>query len=197
VELLLRRRRRREENRFFRLKGENGHQFCYLKAFSDVLSCHRNHRQRTQGYIRELEKEVLRLRARECELVDENQTLHGQVKSLKQMLASNSTQLPYEFSSPETRSDLPPSNGTIREATAEPTVTVDLTDLSRIEAKKWCEVTAETEIPPPYIEPPSKPAKSFRTTVTAPGEVAKIASPTSRIISTTLSAQSAIDFVLE
>jgi len=162
-----------------------------------VLSHHRNHRQRTQGYIRELEKEVLRLRARESELVDDNHTLQNQVKSLKQMLASNSVQLPYGFSPPETRNDLPSSNGTSREVTAEPTVTVDLTDLSRIEAKKWC--GAESEIPPPYVEPPLKTAKSFRTTptVTASGGVTQIASPTSRIISTTLSAQSAIDFVLE
>lgn len=161
-----------------------------------MLSCHRNHRQRTQGYIRELEKEVLRLRERENELVDESQALHDQVKLLKQMLASNSIQLPYEFWSFETEGDMQ-SSGTSRETTAEPTVTIDLTDLSRVEASKWCGITAAVEIPPPYVEPPSKAIKSFRTTVTAPGGVAKITSPSSRIISTALSAQSAVDFVLE
>jgi hypothetical protein len=112
------------------------------------------------------------------------------------MLASNSIQLPYEFSLPDTGSDLQ-SNGITRETTAEPTVTIDLTDLSRIEPSKWCGTTAATEIPPRYIEPPSKTVKSFQTTVPTPGGVAKIASPSSRIISTTLSAQSAVDFVLE
>src|SRR5262249_16737479 len=159
------------------------------------MCCHRNHRQRTQGYIRELEKEVLRFRSRESELADENQTLHDQVELLKQMLVSNSIQLPYGFSPADTRGDLPPTNGMTREATAEPTVTVDLTDLSKIAAKKWCGMTAEAEIPPPFVEPPLKTAKSFRTTVTASEGVGKIASPTSPIISTTLSAQSAVDFV--
>jgi hypothetical protein len=81
---------------------------------------HRNHRQRTQGYIKELEKEVLRLRARESELADENQTLHDQLRLLKQMLASNSIQLPYEFSLPEPMVDILPSNGTSREVTTAP-----------------------------------------------------------------------------
>ena len=161
-----------------------------------MLSCYRNHRQRTQGYIRELEKEVLRLRARENDLADENQTLHDQVKLLKQMLASNGIQLPYGISSPEIMADLPLSNDTSDETMAEPTVTVDLTDLSRIEAEKWCGITAAAEIPPQYVEP-SKTVQSFRTTVTASQKVTTTASPGSRIISMTLSAQSAVDFVLE
>ena len=165
-----------------------------FKIFSNVLCCYRNHRQRTQGYIRELEKEVLRLRARESELVDENQALHDETKLLKQMLASNSIQLPYEFSVYETGSDPMLSNETSRETTTEPTVTIDLTDLSRIEASKWCGVTAAAEIPPRYVEP-SKTVKSFRNAVTTPG--ARIVSQSSRIISTTLSAQLAVDFVLE
>jgi hypothetical protein len=126
--------------------------------------------------------------------VDENQTLHDQIKLLKQMLASNSIQLPYGFSPPETDAELPPTNGTDNEAMAEPTVTIDLTDISRIEAEKWCGVTAQTEIPPPYVEPSSKTVKPFRTAVTTSGVVSI---PSSRIISTTLSAQLAVDFVLE
>jgi len=113
------------------------------------------------------------------------------------MLVSNGIQLPYGISSPETTGDIPPANETTKETMTEPTVTIDLTDLSRIEAEKWCGMPATTEIPPRYVEASSKTVQSFWTTVTAPQRVTTIASPGSRIISVTLSAQSAVDFVLE
>lgn len=113
------------------------------------------------------------------------------------MLDSNSIQLPYEFSLPDLSGDIS-SNWSSRETTVEPTVTIDLTELSRIEASKWCGITAAAEIPPSYVEPPLEKVQSFRTTVTTPGGgIAKSIPPDSRIISSELSAQSAVDFVLE
>jgi hypothetical protein len=48
------------------------------------LSLDRTHRQRTQGYIKELEKEVLRLREREATLEEQNNQLQAHLYTLQQ-----------------------------------------------------------------------------------------------------------------
>jgi hypothetical protein len=61
-----------------------------LLPIEDAKSKLRTHRQRTQGYIRELEKEVLRLRDKEEAYLKKNETLDEKVRTLEQhILASN------------------------------------------------------------------------------------------------------------
>jgi hypothetical protein len=67
-----------------------GFNILLLLPIEDAKWKPRAHRQRTQGYIRELEKEVLRLRDREDDYLRKNEVLTEKVTSLEQhILASN------------------------------------------------------------------------------------------------------------
>lgn len=160
-----------------------------------LIRCRRTHRQRTQGYIRELEKEVLRLRELEKELVGEKETLNEQIELLKHVLLSNNLSLPSGFD-PVGNAPTTHDNGKDSIFASQAPVTVDLTELSRIEAEKWCGITAAEEVPPPYVEPTSDALQLFRTLSPPSGAPATSSSET-RIIAPTLNAQSAVDFVLE
>lgn len=160
-----------------------------------LITPYRTHRQRTQGYIRELEKEVLRLREREQELLGEKQTLNDQAELLKQVLLSNNLSLPSGISPVGA---VPTAHEYDKDSifTAQALVTVDLTELSRIEAEKWCGITATEEMPPPYVEPSSDTLQLFRT-VSPPTDGSASSDLEHRRLPTTLNAQSAVDFVLE
>lgn len=58
------------------------------------MLCGRTHRQRTQGYIKELEKEVLRLREKEAEAQRQNEELAHKARSLEQSLIANNIPVP-------------------------------------------------------------------------------------------------------
>jgi hypothetical protein len=59
-----------------------------------ALTLCRTHRQRTQGYIRELEREVLRLRELEINLKNQNKILSAKVTILEQTLTINNITVP-------------------------------------------------------------------------------------------------------
>ncbi|KAI5860684.1 hypothetical protein GGS23DRAFT_579844 [Durotheca rogersii] len=64
------------------------------KRRGQVLQAQRTHRQRTQMYIKILEKEVLRLRESEREAIERAQALQKQVNGLLHALAQNSASSP-------------------------------------------------------------------------------------------------------
>jgi hypothetical protein len=65
----------------------------------------RAHRQRTQGYIRELEKEVLRLRDREEDYLRKNETLTEKVTTLEQHILTSNILFPDEYELVKTELD--------------------------------------------------------------------------------------------
>ncbi|KAF2666130.1 hypothetical protein BT63DRAFT_463274 [Microthyrium microscopicum] len=67
----------------------------------------RTHRQRTQGYIRELEKEVLRLREREAEVEQKNAEILKKARALEQTLITNNVPVPDELTSASTATSPP------------------------------------------------------------------------------------------
>ena len=145
-----------------------------------------------------MEKEVLRLREREQVLVGETESLNGQIQQLKNVLLSNNVSLPGELHSISPQDDVTMNTSQDRTPvfTAQSPVTVDLTELSRVEATKWCGAVARDEVPPPFVEPASNALEALRTTSHASGSF-NGASGESRLVSTTLNPQSAVDFVLE
>lgn len=145
-----------------------------------------------------MEKEVLRLREREQVLLGETETLNDQVERLKNALLSNNVSLPAELQSISPQDDVTMNTGQDRSPvfTTQSPVTIDLTELSRVEAAKWCGMVARDEVPPPFVEPASNDFQALRSTSHASGPFTG-ASGESRLISTTLNPQSAVDFVLE
>ena len=61
------------------------------------------HRQRTQNYIKTLESEVVRLRESETKLLEERDTLQGQIESLKTTVLSGNLTLPRGLRPKDTR----------------------------------------------------------------------------------------------
>ena len=144
---------------------------------------------------------MLRLREREQELVGETQALSNQIDLLKHALLSNDLSLPGDFTSISLPEDVTMDTGRDRDPifTTQSPVTVDLTELSRVEAVKWCGVTARDEEPPPYVAPASEAFQALRTTSPAVGASGPStgSSGEHRLALTTLNPQSAVDFVLE
>jgi hypothetical protein len=144
-----------------------------------------------------LEKEVLRLREREQVLVGETETLNVQVQRLKNALLSNNVSLPEGLHSISPQDDVTMNTSQDKTPvfTTQSPVTIDLTELSRVEAEKWCGIVARDEVPPPFVEPASN-AFSLRTTPRAT-EPFNGVSGEGRLVSIALNPQSAVDFVLE
>lgn len=161
---------------------------------------HRTHRQRTQGYIRELEKEVLRLRDSETALKAEN-------KQLKAALNQNGLSLPNGASPPTWRSSFsPPPDNTLLFAASSPdfgalssatSVTIDLTELNVIEPEKWCSVTAAMEETRPFEIPTISPAQLSEYETNGVMSTLRQGSVGNYGAFPALSPQAAIDFVLE
>jgi hypothetical protein len=181
------------------------------------------HRNRTQGYIRELEKEVLRLRDRESHLVHENEMLNSRIVALSQPSFANERPLINENVSLPEPQFLLPSNASPIDYTGgfgtslesfhgdlsashsatgsgvgtSPSITVDLTELSIIEPEKWCSETAALEVPRRYELPFVSPAQL----VAEQNNPATAHWGSSRrqqyVSAPPLSQQAGIDFVLE
>lgn len=127
--------------------------------------------------------------------MSEKQKFNNQIELLKQVLLSNNLSLPSGFD-PVGNVQITNDLGKVSIFTSQAPVTVDLTELSRIEAEKWCGIAAAEEVPPPYVEPTSNALRPFRT-LSPPSGVPASSDLESCIITMTLNAQSAVDFVLE
>lgn len=104
-----------------------------------LISTPRTHRRRTQNYIQELEKEVLRLRAREAEMQKELQSNPSLCPS-----RSHSNGLPSPSLSTVSAPQLSPKDHSI---------TVDLTGYAQVEPEFSCTINAALEPTPRYSPP--------------------------------------------
>jgi hypothetical protein len=176
----------------------------WLQARHSCSTClieivNRTHRQRTQGYIRELEKEVLRLRDSERALKYEN-------ANLKRCLSGSGILAPEVPSPTSSRGNvssaepvlfLPEPSSLTVETSSAASVIIDLTDLSAIEPEKWCSVTAAMEEVRPYELPTVSPAQLSGDPSGAMPATLREGSVGNYGASPALSPQAAIDFVLE
>jgi hypothetical protein len=154
------------------------------------------HRQRTQGYIRELEKEVIRLREREGILTKENEALRMKAESYHQVLISNGLAPPDDTDFTAQQQYLTPSSNVETQsiaASSAPSIVVDLTDLATIEAEKGCSTRAAMESGRPYEQPPVNPALLAISINNSRNETGQEQNTSPSI----LSPQAGIDFVLE
>jgi hypothetical protein len=131
------------------------------------------HRFRTQQYIRELEKEVFRLRDTETEQLRIVRELQNQVKVLADILLENSIPLP-EVVLPIMRVE-EAENMDAKKTPRHP-IHIDLTKLANVEPEGPC--TQNPNIPSPVYHPPPQPDEE------------------EPIQPATLDAQAAIDFIL-
>jgi hypothetical protein len=129
----------------------------FYPVWAVLMSSNSTHRQRTQGYIRELEKEVLRLRETEGQLSVENQNLKAKVDVCVHTLHSNGIPVP-EVSvsaSPSyfrttssnlgSQQDLLSNSGYALSggmSSAADSVSIDLRDLETLEPEYPCSRTA-------------------------------------------------------
>lgn len=158
------------------------------------LAC-RTHRQRTQGYIRELEKEVLRLR-------DNESVLKAGNSSLKDALVRGGLPLPNHGDSPDLSAGVSIASDLDLRYTATSlelgnSVTVDLTELNAIEAEEWCSVTAAMEDRIPFEAPTALPSLALICGDVNPPRTLREGSVGNYGSAPALSPQAAIDFVLE
>ena len=148
-------------------------------------------------------------------LSEQNESLIQTVERLRHALQSYNVPLPLEIpvmassipgSSPEPLHHtapfaIPTSNAVgspflDRSSFSEPRVTINLTELASVEPMKPCSITAALDYPTPYEDPPTDLAQAFRTYgPQSPASQTKSSNP--RLLSATLSSQSAVDFVLE
>jgi hypothetical protein len=147
----------------------------------------RAHRQRTQGYIKALENEILRLRSQAYTLGQENADLKNQVTALTQGFMSNSMPLVHGLANLGTKNTYESSsfNRGGGHEESEPNVMIDLTQLDNIEAERWCSTQAAEEEPSPY-EPLTAVPPAFNVQLEQPG-----------VHHAPLDTQAGVDFVLE
>ncbi|KAF2092550.1 hypothetical protein NA57DRAFT_62417 [Rhizodiscina lignyota] len=148
----------------------------HTRRREQVLQAQRAHRQRTQGYIKALENEILRLRARENALLRDTALIRDHVSVLEQTLLTNgigiprvqglsNLETPFDVSSgvaSGTPFDMSSVAGSIPSSVPSSTgiddqfsnVTIDLRDMQNIEAERWCSTNA-AEHEPRSFEVPS------------------------------------------
>ncbi|KAF2425229.1 hypothetical protein EJ08DRAFT_700458 [Tothia fuscella] len=172
-----------------------------------VLQAQRTHRQRTQGYIRELEKEVLRLRENEMALELSNKTLQERINMLEPLAIANGTfsrdhnikeflhqhklnQQPY-LNTPSSSGGGQSLHGDAHSIIAgnDPFVNVDLTALGTTRATYGCSTKAAMESPVPF-QPPNRDAPELATW--DPSGAAS-----ERLVPSVITPQRAVDFVLD
>ena len=165
------------------------------------LTCSRcrTHRQRTQGYIRELEKEVLRLRDSETALKAENVSLKDTINRGGLPMPEPDSITWRNGASPSSDAGLlftasSPEFGDISSAGS---VTIDLTELSVIEPETWCSVTAAMEEPRVFELPTIAPAQLSDYNQHGSQKTLREGSVGNYGTVPALSPQAAIDFVLE
>ncbi|KAE9979141.1 hypothetical protein EG328_001082 [Venturia inaequalis] len=177
------------------------------KRRGQVLQAQRTHRQRTQGYIRELEKEVLLLRETQDQLAAENQTLKAKVDVCVHTLHSNGIPVP-DVSGPASPAYLRQkssnlglhqdflSNSTYALSgdisSGADSVSIDLRDLESLEPEFLCSTTAGLTDPRQFELPKHHQAYSkISYREENQDENQHRGSPTH------LGAQAGIDFILE
>lgn len=171
-----------------------------------LISANSTHRQRTQGYIRELEKEVLLLRESQGQLAVENQTLKVKVDVCVYALQSNGIPVP-DVSGPASpaflrqnssnlglQQDLLSNSAYVLSggiSSGANSVSIDLRDLELLEPEYPCSTTAALTDPRQSELPEhqqSYPNFSYREGNQDDNQKGS---------STHLGAQAGIDFILE
>lgn len=149
------------------------------KRRAQILKAQRTHRRRTQNYIQELEKEVLRLRAREAEMLAELESRSSSSRSQSQS---------YGLPSPS-----PSSEGGRSEAVKPndtPTVMVDFTDFGHLEPEYPCTIQAA-------LGPLFEFSPSSQDITTPMNEISINEAGTNSGVVCSMDAQAAIDFILD
>ncbi|KIW08306.1 uncharacterized protein PV09_01224 [Verruconis gallopava] len=165
-----------------------------------VLQAQRTHRQRTQGYIRELEKEVLRLRDSETALKSENARLKGILSQNGILVSENASPAGQDGSaSPEDPICLlsEPSPPAVGDASSIGSVRIDLTALNTFENEKWCSVTSAMQDTRPFELPTISQAQLFDYGCLDGPIALREGSDGNYGPIPAMNAQAAIDFVLE
>ena len=152
----------------------------------------------------------MRLRDREMTLSEQNADLTQTIEQLKQTLMANNISLsagaisiPTPASTQHTAPfAIPPlSAGSMsfsgRTAVSEAPVTINLTELGLIEPSKPCSMTAALGFPTPYEDPSADLEFAYQSPDDEQLMGVHGTPVTSTVLTTALSTQSAVDFVLE
>ena len=122
-----------------------------------VLEAQRTHRHRTQQYIRELEKEVLRLREENNLLLERDQRRVSQLRNLKAKLVENDILINFEAEDRQPEPQSPETSASVQ---------IDLTWLSKVIPQGSCENHPAEIAPPVYQVPGHNPQRNRPTPAT-------------------------------